>query len=168
VNARRAVMLAHDEAEALGHRAVRSEHLLLGLWMSGGTAWQLLSVLQSSAAAARQELATWEQLDVGEADGFDAAVRRTFVHSFEIARMLNSKYIETEHLLGPLISDTDGGAARLLWALGIDPSVIRQRVAMLYVSCDQETDGNVQGLAVPTQLVQVNQFQTEPRWVTAN
>ncbi|MCK6460456.1 MAG: hypothetical protein L6Q95_11245, partial [Planctomycetes bacterium] len=54
---KRALELALEEANALGHGAVREEHLLLGLAREGGAAAQVLAELGVAADALRREIA---------------------------------------------------------------------------------------------------------------
>lgn len=118
---------AREEAEALGHRAVEPEHLLLGLLREGGTASGLLTDIGVSLDEARRLTAELTEKNTGKRT-------RSVQVTPELARVMNtagleaerlgSKRIYTEHLLLALFSENDGVCGRVLARL-TRPEMIR-------------------------------------------
>jgi ATP-dependent Clp protease ATP-binding subunit ClpC len=96
--ARHVVVLAQDEARALKHNYIGTEHILLGL------------LREQEGLAAR----VLDSLDI------TVALRE--------AQALRHEYIGTEHLLLGLVRKCDGVAMRILLELGVDSEGIRDRV----------------------------------------
>jgi len=133
--ARMAVRLGRQEARAMGADVVGSEHLLLGILRSGDhQAARVLGELGVSLDDARA--AAQGTLVNGQAhheprgkDGLSTYARSVLEQSLREAIGRGEGYIGVEHLLLALLREDEGGAARTLAELGIDPDVVRERLA---------------------------------------
>jgi hypothetical protein len=120
--ARRALTLAQDEAQRLGHHYIGTEHLLLGL------------VRENQSAAARAlgnmnvELETVRTVvesiigrggQVGPEVGLTPRAKRVIELTIEEARRLGHHRIGTEHLLLGILREGEGIAAGVLLSLGV-------------------------------------------------
>jgi hypothetical protein len=123
--ARKALMLAQQEAQGAHRRDVGSEHLLLGLLDNpSGEAAVALRGLGVEEAAVRQALAReMERAATGEspspvaqADG----LKRIFSHAFEAASGEGVEHVGTMHLLVGLLRDGGGVASRVLGGMGVN------------------------------------------------
>ncbi|HEU5157857.1 MAG TPA: Clp protease N-terminal domain-containing protein [Streptosporangiaceae bacterium] len=121
---RRSVDLAKEEAVALGHGYVGTEHLLLGLIREGeGIAAQALTRLDVDADAVRHEIETIVGRGAEPIEGtppFTPRAKRVLHLSEREARRLSHGYIGTEHLLLALVREGEGPAAQILVKLGVD------------------------------------------------
>jgi ATP-dependent Clp protease ATP-binding subunit ClpA len=133
--ARTVVTAAGDEARALGHDRVGTEHLLLGaLAVEEAGARQMLAGAGIEAGPLRDAVVA----AVGEGGEprrrrlpFTRAARRALVHAAEEATQLGSRYVGSEHvLLGVLDADNSGGRA-VLGTLGADPATLREATVAL-------------------------------------
>ena len=133
--ARMAVRLGRQEARAMGSDVVGSEHLLLGVLRSGGhQAARVLNdlgvTLDDARAASQPTLVDGQghAEPVGK-DGISGYARSVLEQSLREAMARGEGYIGVEHLLLALLREDVGGAARTLSELGIDPDVVRDRLA---------------------------------------
>lgn len=129
--ARASVALAQEESQLLGHPAIGSEHLLLGLLREGrGPAAAALSSLGVTLPAARNRLAATAGPGLGQAGlmPFTPEARRCLELGRREATQLGHDHVGTEHILLGLAADAASGAARLLAELGADAASVRQRV----------------------------------------
>jgi hypothetical protein len=133
--ARMAVRLGRQEARAMGSEIVGSEHLLLGILRSGGhqparVLNELGVTLDDARAAAQPTLVDGQSAaePVGK-DGISGYARAVLEQSLREAIARGESYIGVEHLLLALLREDVGGAARTLHELGIDPDVVRERLA---------------------------------------
>jgi ATP-dependent Clp protease ATP-binding subunit ClpA len=129
--ARRAVVLAQEEARELGHDHVGTEHILLGMLRDGsGVAASALTSLGITREAARDAVvaAVGRSDTVQERIPFTARAKRSLELALREALQLGYDYIGTEHILLGLIHDDKSMAARTLNVLGAQPDAVRQRV----------------------------------------
>jgi ATP-dependent Clp protease ATP-binding subunit ClpC len=129
--ARRAVVLAQDEARELGHSHIGTEHLLLGMLRDGsGVAAGALTSLGITLETAREAVAATVGRGGGQAGHipFTRPAKRSLELALREALQLGCDYIGTEHILLGLIRDETGTAARTLARLGAEPDAIRQQV----------------------------------------
>jgi hypothetical protein len=133
--ARMAVRLGRQEARAMGAEVVGSEHLLLGILRSGGhEAARVLNdlgvSLDDARAAAQPTLVDGkDHSEPAGKDGISTYARSVLEQSLREAVARGEGYIGPEHLLLALLREDVGGAARTLAELGIDPDVVRERLA---------------------------------------
>ena len=130
--ARQAVVLAQDEARALKHNYIGTEHLLLGLLREEeGPAARVLGTLGVSLDDVRDQVARI----VGQGDEvprvqipFTPRAKKVLELSLREAIALDHNYIGTEHLLLGLVRENDGVAARILLDFGADAETIRNAI----------------------------------------
>jgi Clp amino terminal domain, pathogenicity island component len=133
--ARRAVVLAQEEARLLNHNYIGTEHLLLGLIHEGeGVAAEALEALGLSLEAVRREV---EEI-IGQGQSaptghipFTPRAKKVLELSLREAKQLRCNYIGTEHILLGLVREGQGVAAKVLVKLGADLPRVRQQVTQL-------------------------------------
>ncbi|GAA0148679.1 chaperone [Lithospermum erythrorhizon] len=126
------IMLSQEEAKRLGHNAVGTEQILLGLIGEGtGIAAKVLKSMGINLKDARAEV---EKI-IGRGSGivpieipFTPRATNVFQLALEESRQLGHNYIGSEHLLLGLLREGECVAARVLESLGADPSKIRKQV----------------------------------------
>ena len=132
--ARRAIVVAQDEAKALHHDLIRPEHLLLGLAQGDGVAARALNQLGVSLEQLRATVDGALARSTADSRGskvpFSPKTKKALELSLREALQRGHNYIGTEHLvLGALrVFDDDGAVGRLL---GVDASEVRARVTEL-------------------------------------
>ncbi len=130
--AQRALMIAQEEAKAMGHNYVGTEHILLGLIREQeGVAAKVLSSLGVDFNKVRsmvESLIGKSSVGASLGFGYTPRTKRVLELSFHEARNLGHNYIGTEHLLLGLIREGEGVAARILTELGVDLNKARQQV----------------------------------------
>ena len=133
--ARRVVVLAQDEARALNHNYIGTEHLLLGLIHEGeGVAAKALESMDISLDAVRSQVI--EIIGEGQSAPtghipFTPRGKKVFELSMREALQLGHNYIGTEHLLLGLLREGEGVAGQVLTNLGGDLSSVRQTVMQM-------------------------------------
>jgi ATP-dependent Clp protease ATP-binding subunit ClpC len=127
--ARQVVVLAHDEARALDHNYIGTEHLLLGLLREEeGIAARVLE----SLAITLEEVRAQVLRVVGRGDKtpsgqipFTPRAKKVLELALREALTLGHKHIGSEHILLALVRVDDGVAARILLDFDADPEKIR-------------------------------------------
>ena len=134
--ARQVVVLAQDEARALNHGYIGTEHLLLGLLREEeGIAARVLASLDITVEDVRTQVARIvgqgdEQTVTGQIP-FTPRAKKVLELSLREANRLGHNYIGTEHILLGLIREGEGVAAQVLVKLGADLNRVRQQVLQL-------------------------------------
>ena len=133
--ARRVVVLAEEEARALDHNYIGTEHILLGLIHEGdGVAARSLESLGISLDAVRQQveeiIGRGEQAPSGHIP-FTPRAKKVLELSLREALQLGHGYIGTEHILLGLLREGDGVAAQVLVTLGADLNRVLGQVILL-------------------------------------
>ncbi|GAA4914059.1 hypothetical protein GCM10023334_014030 [Nonomuraea thailandensis] len=130
--ARRVLVLAQEEARALDHHHIGTEHLLLGMIREGeAVAAKALEGFGVGIEGARRQVV--ELVGRGEtaAQGhlpFTARASRALQLAGQESTDRGLDYIGTEHLLLGLVREGTGTAVQALVKLGADPAGIRQAV----------------------------------------
>jgi len=129
------VVLAQEEARALHHNYIGTEHILLGLIQEGeGVAAKALESLGISLDAVRTEVKDIIGSGGNPPSGyipFTPRAKKVLELALREALQLGHKYIGTEHILLGLIREGEGVAAQVLVKLGADLSRVRQQVISL-------------------------------------
>ncbi|MFB9424934.1 ATP-dependent Clp protease ATP-binding subunit, partial [Nonomuraea rubra] len=130
--ARRAVVLAQEEARMLNHNFIGTEHILLGLIQEGeGLAAKALQSLGVSLEGVRRQIKEiiGQGLPAESAHiPFTLRARKVLELSVREAVQLGHDHIGTEHILLGLIREGAGVAAQVLVNLEADPGRIRSWV----------------------------------------
>jgi len=135
--ARQVVVVAQDEARALGHNYIGTEHILLGLLREEeGLAARVLESLDVTAEEVRAQVKRLvghgdEQIVTGQIP-FTPRAKKVLELALREALSLKHSYIGPEHILLGVVRENDGVAARILLDFGADAETIRaQTMAML-------------------------------------
>jgi hypothetical protein len=142
--ARNTVILAQEEARALRHDHIGTEHLLLGLLReTDGAGASALTSLGIGLAAARDRVAAAAAVAAQAQGGsaprqvalahipFTPQAKRTLELALREALQLGHDYIGTGHILLGLVRDPACRGASILFALGADQAAVRERVIEL-------------------------------------
>ena len=145
--ARRVVVLAQDEARALNHNYIGTEHLLLGLIHEGeGVAAKALESMDVTLDKARAQVV--EIIGEGQSAPsghipFTPRAKKVLELSLREALQLSHNYISTEHILLGLLREGEGVAVQALGNLDVDLAALRQAVMQLLSGYDaKETVGS--------------------------
>jgi ATP-dependent Clp protease ATP-binding subunit ClpC len=135
--ARQVIVLAQDEARALKHNYIGTEHILLGLLREEeGLAARVLESLDVTVEEVRAQVKRLvgqgdEEIATGQIP-FTPRAKKVLELALREALSLKHSYIGPEHILLGLARENDGVAARILLDLGADAETIReQTIAML-------------------------------------
>jgi ATP-dependent Clp protease ATP-binding subunit ClpA len=130
--ARQVVVSAQDEARALDHNYIGTEHILLALLREGqGLAAEVLGALGISHEKVRDQVTQivgrGDEVTTGQIP-FTPRATKVLEFSSREALAREDACVGTEHLLLGLVRENDGVAARILLVLGADPERVRGAV----------------------------------------
>jgi len=122
--AKKAIMIAQEEAVNLNHDYIGTEHILIGLLKEEeGVASQVLKQLGVHVDKVEEEVerlvGKGEYQQVGEVT-FTPRAKKVLELASQEASQLKNSYIGTEHILLGLIKEGSGVAVRILTDLGIN------------------------------------------------
>src|SRR5665811_173058 len=122
--AKKAIMIAQEEAINLNHDYIGTEHILIGLIKEEeGVASQVLRQLGVNIDKVVEELerlvGKGEYQQVGEIS-FTPRAKKILELASQEASQLKNNYIDTEHILLGLIKEGSGVAVRILNDLGVN------------------------------------------------
>ncbi|MDS1030382.1 ATP-dependent Clp protease ATP-binding subunit [Bacillota bacterium LX-D] len=132
--AQNVIKIAKEEAQELGHPAIGTEHLLLGLIKEGeGVGARALKSLNINIDDIRNEITQLlGKSSSSTADiSFTPRAKRVLELSLIEARKMGVNYVGTEHLLLGILREGEGVAARVLAKFGITAEKIRNQVMSL-------------------------------------
>jgi ATP-dependent Clp protease ATP-binding subunit ClpC len=140
--ARQVVVLAQDEARALKHDYIGTEHLLLGLLREEeGLAARVLETLGVELEEVRDQVARivgqGEHVATGQIP-FTPRAKAVLELSLREALALGHNYIGTEHVLLGIARENDGMAVRVLREVGVDVASIRDELLRLLSGVGRE------------------------------
>jgi len=120
---RRVVVLAQEEARALNHDYIGTEHILLGLLAEpDGVASRALRGMRVDLSTARrrvEEIIGRGQVPAHGREPFTPRAKKVFEYSLREAIELKHDHIGTEHLLLALLREGEGVACQVLTQLGV-------------------------------------------------
>src|SRR5438132_8960912 len=131
--ARQVVVLAQDEARALNHHYIGTEHILLGLLREEeGLAARVLESLDVTVEDVRAQVARIvgmgdEVVMTGQIP-FTPRSKKVLEMALREALSLGHNHIGTEHVLLGLMRESEGVAARILLDFDVDAEKIRNEV----------------------------------------
>lgn len=150
--ARRVIVLAQEEARALNHNYMGTEHILLGLIKEGeGVAAKALESMGINLEDVRREVEELIGHGTQPVTGyipFTPRAKKVLELSLREGLQMGHKYIGTEFLLLGLIREGEGVAAQVLIKLGADLPRVRQQVIQLlsgYEGGEGQGEGGEQG-----------------------
>ena len=133
--ARRVIVLAQEEARALNHNYMGTEHILLGLIKEGeGVAAKALESMGINLEDVRREVIDIIGHGTQPVTGhipFTPRAKKVLELSLREGLQMGHKYIGTEFLLLGLIREGEGVVAQVLIKLGADLPRVRQQVIQL-------------------------------------
>ena len=136
--ARQVVVLAQEEARALGHNYIGSEHILLGLLREEeGLAARVLQHLDIRLERVRAQVERIVSRGDGMTEGqipFTPRAKRVLELARREALSLGQNYIGTEHILLGLTRENEGVATRILLDFDADWETIRSEVIRMLSS----------------------------------
>ena len=150
--ARQVVVLAQDEARALKHNYIGTEHILLGLLREEeGLAARVLDSLDITVEDVRANVARivgqGEEVTTGQIP-FTPRAKKVLELALREALSLGHNYIGTEHILLGLVRENEGVAARILLDFDADAEKIRNEIIrMLSGPGRRQGQGQGQGTA---------------------
>jgi len=127
--ARGVLSSAQEEAQALNHNYIGTEHLLLGLIRdTDGLAVRILQAQgvepERVRAAVMRIIGRGDRVVLGEI-GLTPRAKKVLELAVDEARRINHHYVGTEHLLMGLIREGDGIAAGVLSSQGVSLEAVR-------------------------------------------
>jgi ATP-dependent Clp protease ATP-binding subunit ClpC len=136
--ARNTVIHAQEEARELGHPAIGTEHILLGLLKEGeGVGARALINLGIDLDNVREEVKRFigENKAYSEGPAGDLPItpraKKVFNLAFDEARLQGVNYVGTEHLLLALLREEEGLASQVLLSMGVKLEDLRAQVMLL-------------------------------------
>jgi len=157
--ARRVVVQAQEEARALGHNYIGTEHILLGLLSEReGLAAQALSSLGISLDTAREQVVETAGAGTGQQSGhipFTPRTKKVLELSLREAQRLGDDHIGTEHILLGLVREGDSAGARILERQGASLDRVQAQVLATVRTAPAEgirrvSAGRVPGSGMPS------------------
>jgi ATP-dependent Clp protease ATP-binding subunit ClpC len=137
-SAKRALTMAHEEAERSHHPFIGSEHLLLGVLREDeGLAAKVLNNLgvePTTVRSAIESVLGRNQRVIIQQIVPTSRVKKVIEISFVEARRMGDNYVGTEHLLLGLLIDGEGVAAHILGDLGANLEAVREQLSRLSVT----------------------------------
>ena len=136
--ARNTVIHAQEEAKEMGHPAIGTEHILLGLLREGeGLGARALINMGIDLANVREEVKRFLGQEEINREGpagdlpITPRVKKVFNLAFDEARLQGVNYVGTEHLLLALLREEEGLASQVLLAMGVKLDSLREQVILL-------------------------------------
>ncbi|MGI5817888.1 MAG: ATP-dependent Clp protease ATP-binding subunit [Armatimonadota bacterium] len=143
--ARRAILIAHDEASQMRMHLIGTEHLLLGLIRLGeGMAAEILRSMNVDLGQLRSDLR--RNIDMGSEDqpsneiSFTPEAQRVLQLAYGQARELNDHHIGTEHILLGLAREGRGAAYRTLRRHNVEAARVRSAILNLARGDEEGSD----------------------------
>jgi hypothetical protein len=156
--ARQVVVLAQDEARALKHNYIGTEHILLGLLREEeGLAARVLESLDITVEEVRAQVARivgqGDEVTTGQIP-FTPRAKKVLELALREALSLGHNYIGTEHILLGLVRENEGVAARILLDFDADAEKIRNEVIRMLAG----PGPGQRRASVPTREPEANDF----------
>jgi len=168
--ARQVVVLAQDEARALKHNYIGTEHILLGLLREEeGLAARVLESLDITVERVRAQVVrivgSGEEVTSGQIP-FTPRAKKVLELALREALSLGHNYIGTEHILLGLVRENEGVAARILLDFDADSEKIRNEVIrMLSGPGSRRQQGRFQARARSLPSSSTSSAATSPSWL---
>jgi ATP-dependent Clp protease ATP-binding subunit ClpC len=151
-SSRQVIVLAQDEARALQHNYIGTEHLLLGLLRErDGIAAQVLESLGLTVDDARAAVGriVGRGADLtGKQIPFTPRAKKVLEGALREAIALHNLFIGTQHLLLGLLREDGSVAVRILLEHDLEPDAVRERVHAA-IACDDTEEVHPQTRARP-------------------
>lgn len=135
-DARQAVVLAQEEARALSHNYVGTEHLLLALTRDAGIAGRALTGLDVTRDAAHEQVLNIIGRGFNAPTGhipFTPDAKEVLELAFKLALNIGHNYIGAEHLALALAADRTSVSGQALMRCGVAAKTVVDTVAALMI-----------------------------------
>lgn len=133
--ARQVVVMAQEEARAMKHNYIATEHILMGLIREEeGLAARVLAsfdITENKTRTLIKQISGEGEEVMGGQIPFTPRAKKVLELALREALTLGHSFIGTEHLLLGLIRENEGVAARILLDFGADSEKIRNEVIRL-------------------------------------
>jgi ATP-dependent Clp protease ATP-binding subunit ClpC len=144
-------VLAQDEARALKHNYIGTEHILLGLLREEeGLAARVLESLDITVEEVRAQVARivgqGDEVTTGQIP-FTPRAKKVLELALREALSLGHNYIGTEHILLGLVRENEGVAARILLDFDADAEKIRNEIIRMLSGPGRRQQGAAAGAA---------------------
>ena len=168
--AQKAIEIANELANELGHNYIGTEHLLYGLSKEGtGVASKVLenqNITPENILEEIEELIGRVELspDSQGTVGFTPRTKRVIENAFREARKLGTEYIGTEHLLIGIMLEGDSVAVRIMMDLNINPQKLYNEIVKVINEDDGfsgENKNSQTGFGSYNSTNTLNQFGTD-------
>lgn len=140
-----AINCAIDEASALGHTYIGSEHLLLGLLSEGsGVAFTVMQKSDVSAEKVRELLVKTVGKGIRSVltpSDITPRCKRILELSLMQARMGGTPLAGTEHILMNLLKENESYGVRFLKQLNVDPEMVAKQIGDFAQTCGADLLG---------------------------
>jgi ATP-dependent Clp protease ATP-binding subunit ClpC len=134
------MVLALEEARALDHDVIGTEHVLVGIIREAdGAGAHVLEQLGVSITAVREKIQERRSPSVNSTRDtlpFTPRAKKALELSLHEAVALRHEYIGTEHLLLGLVGEGQGHGAEILMELGTTAGLIRQQTIEVIAAGD--------------------------------
>lgn len=128
----RALYMAAEEAQRLGHNFIGTEHVLLGISLEGGQASKLLDDMGITGDKIRELIVEVEGKEEPDYNLKEIPLTPRTKRLVEVAknesRALNHNFVAPEHLLLGIIREGEGVALAILQRLGADLNRLRDEI----------------------------------------
>ncbi len=150
--ARRVILFAREASERLMQTSIDTEHILLGLLRErSGLAAEIFSrrggidvtMLMNDVKGVSEK---GHNLMIKGSLPFSQNGKNVLDYSVEESKLLNNKYVNTEHIMLGLLKEKKGKASMLLSKLGFDLITLREEIQKL----SKTYSGNKDAAATPT------------------
>ena len=144
--AEKAIQIANDIANDVGHNYIGTEHLLYGLSKEGtGVASKVLEnqgvVPEKIEAEIEELIGSVPKLSEETTIGFTPRTKRVIENSYREARKLGSEFIGTEHILIGIMLEGDSIAVRILMDLDVNPQKLYNEIVKV-INEDEQIEGS--------------------------
>ena len=133
IQAQRALQLAIEAAEELGHQYIGTEHILLGLRREGTAV--AAKVLQSNGIDDQKILdmiakfiASDTKVTIRERAGYTPSAKRLMQNAMQESLRAGARLVGTEHILIAMLKDTNCVASRIIATLGGNAQRMYQQI----------------------------------------
>ncbi len=150
--ANKAINLAIEAAQRMGHTYVGSEHILLGLLLGGeGAAYTILDKCGASAdklsSLIKENIGTGDTTRLTPED-FTPRTKRTLQNSVRQAGRMGHNYVGTEHILMSLMSDPDSFAVKFLGMMNVHLSDVADELRQTFGEGEGESGFDGQSIGM--------------------
>jgi ATP-dependent Clp protease ATP-binding subunit ClpA len=172
--ARRVVVLAQDEARALNHNYIGTEHVLLGLIHEGeGAGAAALEAMGLSLEEIRRQveeiIGQGQEAPSGHIP-FTPRAKKVLELALREALQFGHNYVGTEHIMLGLIREGEGVASQVLTHMGADMDGAREQVTQLLrnYQSTRPPAGSVEQVPAPSPSTAESTAATQPSRSTAS